>query len=976
MSFFTGVNPTPNLAEKRGLTDADLINAMRTVCERNGYEEDLANSLVQAALNAADSELLRYFHSRRLLEPVVKDAQIVLPIHLNDTEKSALREYGVGYDLKFVDGYCHDHPMAAAMRAIDYAVTSEYLGDQGYNDIGGNPLYYMRSGETRVHVCNPIVDVKDRSRAVVRKRAMRALITREKDPQRRLQLDKWMDPQSGLLCDKTASDCQHKSSYLRSIHVYDIPIDQWADIMDSKEAHTVVGCMLFDSEMYYSDAGMMPLINAQWEIDREQDIVKMGFSGSRAWWYRHKFSDYVRYGETQLLRSVRGNSYLYRIFSKRDSTIYFKITRTQVSVRPPMHCVSSGPKLVQVEGYDVNVSLRCLKKKFWTFPQRLWETMVNWCSLRYEKGTLRTNEAFNAYRTMVARQSVNGVLVSGGERLPDAHLGPFVAHACIAAAIMTITARKETRYLTTTVVEARASVLSKLVRNLTRLVDPLQGEFPVAAWLRELTDVALADKLVSSFTVHPATQVVGIQTLEVLRVQPQTLFATVAEADPVEVEVWRSNVLKGYLTKPVPIHKPCDLGSLRSIIEEHVSEVEAENRVIKLALANKMLRFLRSGDPDKGLLRDYSEDDRNPDFIRFDKGKFHKRSAMGRPLDTIEAAAFMTNAEQIFLREEVPDSYSGWLFFTDDLNIYNGPGLVEGLKRALQVEASKPSVILHSGPPGCGKTTSIVREFDRETDVVLCPVKESIVDTAKKLVASGKILARESDLYARTVDSFLMHGLSKPMVSQPLRILFDEAFMTHSAKIYAAALLLGVAEIHAYGDPKQIPHVTRSDFLTIHSRLKPDHEVPEYISYRCPPEAVASWNHLYGGTIRSASKLSVPMWQGQKEKAGKPDSDVVFLVMYQADKKDVKAYFGNAVKVLSVHEAQGKTFSKVWLLRTDARPRTDKVSLFDRDEYVLVALSRHTHEFKYLRARDVGDSVSKFISRVNAESVEKAKQGV
>lgn len=221
----------------------------------------------------------------------------------------------------------------------------------------------------------------------------------------------------------------------------------------------------------------------------------------------------------------------------------------------------------------------------------------------------------------------------------------------------------------------------------------------------------------------------------------------------------------------------------------------------------------------------------------------------------------------------------------------------------------------------------------------------------------------------RTLDSLLVNYFSNRSIKdlQPDVLLADEGFMSHAGKWYAAAALLGVELVKAFGDQYQIPHVPRAEAPKMHLRLQPDSVEEQWLTYRCPPDAVAAWGHVYNWRVRSTSDVGKSLSHVSSHKGLKIPHDCVMMGMYQADKKELRQMYqncGTKVQIMTVHESQGKTFEHVWLHRFDRRKRTDTFSLYDKEAYVLVAMSRHTHEFKYV-CPDLGDLASCWIKQAS-----------
>jgi hypothetical protein len=336
------------------------------------------------------------------------------------------------------------------------------------------------------------------------------------------------------------------------------------------------------------------------------------------------------------------------------------------------------------------------------------------------------------------------------------------------------------------------------------------------------------------------------------------------------------------------------------------------------------------------------------------------------------------DADGVFVTREyklISDrTYSGWVMTSDLLVIFNGPEILRAMRAALDVRHDY-RVILEEGPPGCGKTTAIVEAVGPD-DCVMCPVRESIQDTRARVMEKlSNFIGPRTRL--RTVDSYLtnyyLDAKTESMRSEVL--LADESFMTHSGKWYSCAGLLGVAVVYAYGDTQQIPHIPRVQAAKLYVRIAAQEVRRKWLTYRCPADAVVAWNHLYGNCVRTVSKVRDSMRVVTSSRGLDIPHGCVMMCMYQADKKILRDVYAQSIKpknlkIVTAHEAEGKTYKDVWLHRFDVRKRTDDFSLFDQSQHVLVAMSRHTESFVYVCPQDVGDLVSTWISQVSPRKVQ------
>lgn len=123
--------------------------------------------------------------------------------------------------------------------------------------------------------------------------------------------------------------------------------------------------------------------------------------------------------------------------------------------------------------------------------------------------------------------------------------------------------------------------------------------------------------------------------------------------------------------------------------------------------------------------------------------------------------------------------------------IYNGLDILKSPKQALTV-GHDYDVKLEKGPPGCGKTYSILQRFQPGFDAIMCPVRESVEETRSR---ARNMHPDEAGLNTSvyTLDSYLTnYRTSKYKGLFAHLLLADECYMAHAGKIYACEGLLGV----------------------------------------------------------------------------------------------------------------------------------------------------------------------------------------
>ncbi|UTQ50858.1 MAG: replicase polyprotein (methyl transferase, helicase) [Tomato ilarvirus 1] len=283
-----------------------------------------------------------------------------------------------------------------------------------------------------------------------------------------------------------------------------------------------------------------------------------------------------------------------------------------------------------------------------------------------------------------------------------------------------------------------------------------------------------------------------------------------------------------------------------------------------------------------------------------------------------------------------------------------GSRLIPALEKSLTMDC-KVKISIEDGVAGCGKTTSLLKQAKIESDLLLSANRETAAD-------ARRTIPEIMHYRVRTLDSYLM--LKKWFTAD--RLLVDECFLVHAGIIYAAATLGQVKEIIAFGDTKQIPFVSRiPTFPLKHPRIIGVLK-PKTVTYRCPRDATALLSEkFYKTKVTTANPISTSLSLVNINSAFEipAEKDVLYITHTVADKATLQRHFGiHKDQVLTTHEAQGKTYDHVILVRlsktgnllySGKNPET-------KDSHNLVALSRHKKTLRYYSvfAEDPDDQVA------------------
>ncbi|XP_046978117.1 uncharacterized protein LOC124543839 [Vanessa cardui] len=290
------------------------------------------------------------------------------------------------------------------------------------------------------------------------------------------------------------------------------------------------------------------------------------------------------------------------------------------------------------------------------------------------------------------------------------------------------------------------------------------------------------------------------------------------------------------------------------------------------------------------------------------------------------------------------------------------------LSSGFQMGLMTPAITWVNGVPGCGKTTWVISHTNIETDLIVTSTKEAVKDLRAKL--TPRIGEEKAKRRIRTMASLLVNGISEGDTCT--RLVVDEALMNHFGAIVMATQIARATELTLIGDTNQLPYIDRHNLFSL------QYKTPNTIittnkellcTYRSPQDVAYALNEVYKG-IYSANhqvrSLSLKRYGGTSIPKTK---NTLYLTHTQAEKELLigQGYGSDSGScTLTIHEAQGRTYERVYVIRT-----TGKVnSLIQSVPHAVVALSRHTKTCVYYTDSTHEDAIARLISRAERATEE------
>lgn len=264
------------------------------------------------------------------------------------------------------------------------------------------------------------------------------------------------------------------------------------------------------------------------------------------------------------------------------------------------------------------------------------------------------------------------------------------------------------------------------------------------------------------------------------------------------------------------------------------------------------------------------------------------------------------------------------------------------------------------GVPGCGKTTWIVQNFKPGSSLVLVSTVNGRDDVIGRLKEE---YGGEHNRNVQTYASILMNGPKQEGIEW---VICDEAGMQHPGAIDFSIKMTQCHKVTVLGDGNQIAFIDRHHFNIVHGDLLEILKADEHlsVSWRVPQDIASYFSDQYPGGFMTRNKVrrSVNWVKIQSLKSLDWDHDV-YLTFTQQEKTEVliegKGKKEN-IKVRTIHEYQGDQARSVAIVRNRDK---DVNRIYESDEHILVALTRHTQKLVYYSASN-DDKMKRIIKKM------------
>nr|YP_001816798.1 replicase [Bean yellow disorder virus] len=236
--------------------------------------DDFCAGVIKGSNLRGDNPLLNTMTTRlsdMINKQCSKPKDLQIPTCLTGKEKRELSELFPEINFDFQDSSYSSHALATAMRHAENYLLARRCQFSNFVDAGGDVVHYLSKLVDNVHVCSPIVDVKDAHRHMTRCN----------------KLDKMKGMCENVdMCENLTQNCDVKYPNIIAVQVYDVSLEDFARALKSHEAQRVDFSMIIPPEIYDEDCDV-DLLDGSINVKSEGDYVRYTY-GSSGEIYQHE----------------------------------------------------------------------------------------------------------------------------------------------------------------------------------------------------------------------------------------------------------------------------------------------------------------------------------------------------------------------------------------------------------------------------------------------------------------------------------------------------------------------------------------------------------------------------------------------------------------------------------------------------------------------------------------------------------------
>nr|WIC44013.1 ORF1a polyprotein [Lettuce chlorosis virus] len=229
--------------------------------------DDISAGIISGTQTRSDNPLLTTITSHlsnEINKQCNKPKDLVIPTCMSSKQKRELCELFPEINFDFTESSYSSHALATAMRHAENYLLARRCEFKNFVDAGGDVTHYLHKTVDHIHVCSPVVDIKDAHRHMTRSNKL--------------------DKMTGLcetvdMCENLTQDCEVERPNIIAVQVYDMTLEDFARALRSHKAKRVDFTVIIPPEIYDEDCDVS-LFDDSINVKCEGNFVRYTYGDS------------------------------------------------------------------------------------------------------------------------------------------------------------------------------------------------------------------------------------------------------------------------------------------------------------------------------------------------------------------------------------------------------------------------------------------------------------------------------------------------------------------------------------------------------------------------------------------------------------------------------------------------------------------------------------------------------------------------
>nr|WMW30034.1 1a polyprotein [Soybean mild yellows Bangladesh virus] len=272
--------------------------------------DDISAGIISGCQLRGDNPLINTITSRlsnQINEACKLPKDLVIPTCMTSRQKRELSEAFPEINFDFKESSYSTHALATAMRHAENYLLARKYGFKDFIDAGGDVTHYLGKMVSNVHVCSPIVDIKDSHRHTTRSNKLDRMIGVCEDVD---------------MCENLTQNCSVVKPNIIAVEVYDMTLVDYARALLSHKAKRVDFSVIIPPEIYDEDCDVS-LFDDSVNVKCEGDTVVYSY-GSSGESYQHNRENLKQILATQIFE-VDGVIFKKTLESSRKQLHFYSV---------------------------------------------------------------------------------------------------------------------------------------------------------------------------------------------------------------------------------------------------------------------------------------------------------------------------------------------------------------------------------------------------------------------------------------------------------------------------------------------------------------------------------------------------------------------------------------------------------------------------------------------------------------------------